>query len=322
MKNVGNLLYIILIITAASIHAARKVPRLVGHLFNLLLGDEDGKVSRIESWYPEYGTSVHQFKTQAITAMARYKTSDRFFVVKKKSSFLGLFRSDSYVYSCTLDFENSVTKCDDEPYYEVGRINVDITSIATTGDGLFIGDTGGNLNYCDLNTIQGCKTIRHFEDKTRITGIAYDSVNDSIYVSLHFRGPLYRCPGNPKEANSCDRVYTYNPNLETHGLTAVHVAYESVWLGTENGRLLRCENKGTRAVGCFEFYKIEWTALFEPAIYSIGTRGVDGYVYVGLRYVGLFKSVNAMWRCHPIFNNSCEFDFELPQETRSFLILD
>lgn len=44
--------------------------------FYVIVGDNDGKVSRIRSNSPNESTLVYQFSTQAITALARYKTKD------------------------------------------------------------------------------------------------------------------------------------------------------------------------------------------------------------------------------------------------------
>lgn len=70
------------------------------------------------------------------------------------------------------------------------------------------------------------------------------------------------------------------------GINDVHVAYDAVWLGTENGRLLKCPITITEDnLECYEFDQIEWFRFrippSIPVIYNIGSRN-DGYLYASL----------------------------------------
>lgn len=105
------------------------------------------------------------------------------------------------------------------------RSNEYVTSMVVVENGTFFGQTNRYLNYCELESLRACKTIE--PQNSKITGIAYDSKREKIYVSLARNGALYICPSDPKKTDSCKLVYEHNKHYRTAELTAVHVAYEA-----------------------------------------------------------------------------------------------
>lgn len=177
-----------------------------------ILGNYAGELSIVKSDSVVNATKIHQFKNpQAITALARYNTSDgkEVFLVSKKNqgpkSYVG------HIYSCAFTFKNSDFVCDEEPFYEVTAENQFVRSIVVDGDGLFIGQNKGDVYHCLLNLPHECKKIVSFSDTTRtLTGIAVDSSRSNLYVSFK-SGQLIRCGLDKSNigniTNNCHIVY-------------------------------------------------------------------------------------------------------------------
>lgn len=121
---------------------------------------------------------------------------------------------------------------------------------------------------------------------------------------------------------SCNLAYQHTAPLAQHGLTDVHVAYNAVWIGTENGRLLRCPLESLSNndyFACSEFDEIKWLMIppSMPTIHNIDTRN-DGFSYASLKGRGR----NDLWKCNPNMDKSCRTEVKLPEETQSFIILN
>lgn len=289
---------------------------------DIIVGDEHGKISRIRSDSPRNPTTLHQFDTEAITSLARYKGKygNHTYFVAKENSWPGIFTGDSYSYNCSFGFNNTEMRCNEKPFYKVKGWNIHISSLLVVNDGLFIGQTIGDLYYCQLDSSIECNQKLSL---LRIIGISYDSISNHIYVATWF-GELTRCKLDSSDGNivtDCKRVYKCKAPT-TAGLTAVHVAYNAVWLGTEKGVLLKCPLTEIKDVlECLEFDVIEWHKLkippSEPTIYSFGSRN-DEFLYAALSGSGR----NDVWACDPDAPKSCQTNFTLPLATKSFLIVN
>lgn len=285
--------------------------------FDLILGNDDGKLFKTTSVTGEKKnvTQIFKVRPQAITALARYED---YLLIAKDCTSPGVFNRDSEIYRCILDWtklENENENCAAEPFARARSYDKYITSLVVVGNDTFFGRTDGLLHRCATNDVRN--EICHFfydVGQLKITGLAYDSSNEKLYISTE-SGRLIRCgldeggTYNP----SCSMVFEYDEILFIHlyDFTAVYVAYDAVWIGVENGRILKCPlTKANNKFACSRFQQLDAT------IHEFGFRN-DGYLYGHARNA---DDINALFRCDPETPGSCQNKVKLPEKTSTILI--
>lgn len=180
------------------------------------------------------------------------------------------------------------------------------------GDGLFIGH-GGSVSYCNLlETKISCTTVlnsRKFSGtKTKVTGLAHDGQN--LWISLQ-AGTLVRC--DLRNRSSCEEAYKLRQGFgRRFDLTSMHGAFDAVWLGTEDARLIKCPLTSGK-LNCDKTKQSFTSSSSELKIYSIFSR--DGYLYIAVEA----NKINEVWRCKPELRYKCWSWFLLPLNTTSVL---
>lgn len=170
--------------------------------------------------------------------------------VAKENTGFGIFYNDSFVYQCLYSVGYDIVGCDYNPIYRVTGTNRHVTSLAVVDGSLLIGQSNGELYRSSPTKNNERALITKLDDG--ITGLAYDGSDRSLYVASA-SGKLFRCRG---KKFSCYGVYEHESFL-FGGLTALHVAFEAVWIGTKSGRLLRCPlSRAKHDLRCGEFQEL------------------------------------------------------------------
>lgn len=258
-------------------------------------------------------TKFYSLGTQAVTALAVY---ENYLLLGRKYNKLGIHSHASNTLSCPFDWNEIVVKksCDLHPKLQIPNADSYLTSIVIKDNHLHTSDNYGNFYNCSLKEIEDeCLLQENFNGT--ISGMDMNSIN--LYIAFE-SGKLLRCPLNSNLMASCKELY--DDAYYWLGLTAVHVAYDALWLGTKNGQLLKCplnnEFKESK-LNCQEFAKMNWSWYTKPVVYNIQSK--NGFLLAGWKGF----TVNEMWRCDPDDAQKCgNIKFELPSRTRTFVIVD
>lgn len=265
--------------------------------FEIIFGTIDGKLLKKTSTRTTDYTVINGFRS-SITSLARY--GDYLFIGVRNSD-PDTESNDSYMWRMLFDSNSSNYIRENLPFNVVGLTGVRILSMVTVKNQIYVGRSDGVLWRCSPDARDNCEI--YYGGFGKIRGVGYDSKNDEIYVSMNSH--LMRC----SPTGTCRSVYM---NEESY-LTAVNVAFNSIWLGTKNGPLLKCPLITEGDVQCYEFDKPIWSLikLSRATITHIDSK--DGYLYASL-------TRNDMWRCNPNVTESCGTVFEIPEDTRSFIV--
>lgn len=268
----------------------------VGKEILLSKSDQPEKTTQLKKLINEVtGIIIHKGYLYAATKTTSWLTSDstiwRYKIIDPVNNILG-----------------PIEKVD-----EVRKMNKDILCMVTVNDDLFAGRTDGFMWRCSLNAGPWCVEFAetavsnwlytaHFD----ITGIDYNADDEKIYATLS-SGTLWRCSRDV--IKSCLETYKDHE----YGLTAIKIAFKSAWVGTENGKLLKCPLEGNEQTKCTVFD----SSVDESAIVSM--VAADGYLYARLNRDG--KVNKNIWRCNVTLPGSCTGVFSLPQSSGSMIFV-
>lgn len=283
--------------------------------FDLILGLQNGGLIKTNLYQPDETTLIDQF-SNGITSLIKFKN---YLFISTGSTDTQI--ESNNVYRCSFDWKKLKfvkTNCDTQ-FDEVKAPNEYILRMVKAKTQIFLGRSDGVLWRCFAELSDKCELF--YKASGKITGLDYDYYHNTIYASL-WEGYLLRCPVSlPGEVVSCKVLH----EMKDDKLTAVHVAYDVVWLGTGKGHLFACSSENIEKeivldddfhwiyddeeFSCFPFDKSA-----EPtSIVNIASR--RKYLYISL-------ANNNVLQCDFKGITSCEIVFKTQNGTESFITVN
>lgn len=233
-----------------------------------------------------------------VTGLAMY--NDYLYISEARS---GFFTKNSRIWrikKLTNSTSFEIDKSSKETIHVVSADSADILSMVIANGFIYAGRSDGVMWRCSTDKQDSCKDFNVFKKKsidTSITSIDYNPADGNIYtverVFEYSSGKLSylvkSCQLDTVE--SCNLSYSFY----NYKITAFKIAFDTIWFGTETGKLLKCP----KDENCLEVDDFERSG-------SLKIYALDKYLYLNV------KSGNyTIWRCDPNSIEPCSKEFEV-----------
>lgn len=263
--------------------------------FKMIFGLADGRVLVANSYLFNKTKQIARFPNE-ISSLAVHK--DYLYVSQKVHSFIN---RDSSIWRCKIiDSKNFIIHPNCIRFTEVCLLGESVLSMVALQDYIYVGRSDGVIWRCATDNTNNCEIFNQV-GAHKITGIDYNPRNGNIYVSL-WTGTLLRC--RHYCGSSCESVYSWSE----HKFTALKMAFDAVWIGTDTGELWKCPLSYSEEMKCLLWDKSH------VGVNILSIEATNEYVYANLK--GL-----KMWQCDPNKVWSCHVTFSTPEGFHPFIIV-